>query len=51
MAHTESHHLMCRQSRDIATGETKHIFLGPDMKPVKLPEKYFALFGIGTATV
>ena len=30
--------------RALASGETKHIFLGPDMKPVKLPEKYHALF-------
>ena len=30
----------------LATGETKHIFLGSDMKPVKLPEKYFGIFGI-----
>ncbi|HLG98554.1 MAG TPA: thioesterase family protein [Bryobacteraceae bacterium] len=29
-----------------ASGSTKHFFLGPDMKPVKLPEKYFAFFGI-----
>ena len=36
--------------REIATGETKHIFLGPEMKPIKLPEKYYALFGIGAAT-
>ena len=36
--------------REIATGETKHIFLGPEMKPIKLPEKYYALFGIVTAT-
>jgi len=33
-------------ARELATGETRHIFLGPDMKPVKLPEKYHALFGI-----
>jgi acyl-CoA thioester hydrolase len=33
--------------RELATGETKHIFLGADMKPVKLPEQYHAQFGIG----
>ncbi|HEV2687268.1 MAG TPA: thioesterase family protein [Bryobacteraceae bacterium] len=27
-------------SRELATGETKHIFLGTDMKPVKLPENH-----------
>jgi acyl-CoA thioester hydrolase len=32
--------------RTLATGETKHIFCGRDMKPVKLPEKYRAGFGI-----
>lgn len=32
--------------QELATGETKHIFLGPDMKPVKLPEQYYALFGV-----
>lgn len=33
--------------QELAAGETKHIFLGPDMKPVKLPEKYHACFGVG----
>jgi len=33
-------------SQGLADGETKHIFLGPDMKPVKLPQKYHACFGI-----
>ena len=33
-------------SRALAEGETKHIFLGPDMKPVRLPERYYACFGI-----
>ena len=32
--------------RELASGETKHIFLGPDMKPLKLPDKYLRLFGI-----
>jgi acyl-CoA thioester hydrolase len=30
----------------LASGETKHIFLGRDMKPVKLPQKYHSFFGI-----
>ena len=30
----------------LAGGETRHIFLGRDMKPVKLPEKYHSYFGI-----
>ncbi len=33
--------------RMLAHGETKHIFLNREMKPVKLPEKYFGAFGIG----
>lgn len=33
--------------RHLATGETKHVFCGPDYKPKKLPEKYRAAFGIG----
>jgi len=32
--------------RRIAHGETKHIFLNRDLKPVKLPEKYLGAFGI-----
>ena len=35
--------------RELATGSTKHIFLGPDMKPVRLPGKYFEYFGISSA--
>jgi acyl-CoA thioester hydrolase len=36
--------------RELASGETRHLFLGPGMRPVKLPEKYLSLFGIGPAT-
>jgi len=32
--------------RELASGGTKHIFLGANMRPVKLPEKYWPLFGI-----
>lgn len=35
--------------QELAEGETRHIFLGPDMKPAKLPEKYYAFFGINSA--
>jgi acyl-CoA thioester hydrolase len=35
--------------RELASGATKHIFLGPDMTPVKLPEKYWTFFGISSA--
>ena len=33
--------------RKLATGETAHVFCGRDLKPVRLPEKYRANFGIG----
>ena len=33
-------------ARKLATGYTKHIFCGRDMKPRKLPQKYWPLFGI-----
>jgi len=32
--------------RKLATGETRHVFVGRDMKPCKLPPKYFEVFGI-----
>jgi acyl-CoA thioester hydrolase len=32
--------------RTLASGETKHIFLNREMRPVKLPPKYFPAFGI-----
>jgi acyl-CoA thioester hydrolase len=35
--------------RELATGRTRHMFLGADMKPVKLPEKYWPLFGVAPA--
>jgi len=36
-------------NQSLASGETKHIFLGRDMKPVKLPQKYYSFFGITAA--
>ena len=33
--------------RSLASGFTKHIFIGRDFRATKLPEKYRALFGIG----
>lgn len=35
------------ENRAIAKGETRHVFCGRDLRPRKLPEKYFPLFGIG----
>ena len=32
--------------RVLATGETKHVFCGRDLKPLRLPVKYHAKFGI-----
>ena len=48
----EFHYEICDSSsgRELASGETRHIFLGSDMKPVKLPEKYRPLFGVGIST-
>ncbi len=37
--------------RLLATGFTKHIFCGPDMKPARLPERYYAAFGIRSSAV
>jgi acyl-CoA thioester hydrolase len=36
--------------RCLATGETTHIFMGPDFKPVKLPAKYYPYFGLPTVS-
>jgi acyl-CoA thioester hydrolase len=45
------YHIRCAEtSRALAEGETKHIFLGVDMRPVKLPEKYWECFGVGQAS-
>ncbi len=35
-----------QSGRQLASGATKHMFLGGNMRPVKLPEKYWPLFGI-----
>src|SRR5215471_13055245 len=34
--------LLVEGGRKLATGETKHVFCGRDLKPVRLPEKYRA---------
>jgi acyl-CoA thioester hydrolase len=36
--------------RQLASGSTKHIFLGKDMRPVRLPEKYLPLFAVSALT-
>ena len=32
--------------RKLAEGYTKHIWCGPDLRPRKLPEKYWPIFGV-----
>ena len=34
-------------NRKLATGSTRHIFCNREMKPVRMPEKYHVMFGIG----
>ena len=34
------------EGRKLATGETKHVFLSKELRPVRLPAKHWALFGI-----
>jgi acyl-CoA thioester hydrolase len=34
------------RNESLATGETKHMFLNTNLKPVKLPQKYYQAFGI-----
>jgi len=38
---------LAADDRKIATGYTSHIFLTREMRPTRLPQKYFAMFGIG----
>jgi acyl-CoA thioester hydrolase len=33
-------------NRRLAVGQTRHVFLGRDLRPVRLTDKYAALFGI-----
>jgi acyl-CoA thioester hydrolase len=35
---------LAADGRKLATGETKHIFLGRDLRPSRMPEKYRAKF-------
>jgi acyl-CoA thioester hydrolase len=42
---TFDYEMMCEGKR-LATGSTKHIFLSRELRPVRLPEKYTALFGM-----
>ncbi len=40
---------LAADDRKLASGYTKHVFVGPDFRPRPLPQKYFALFGIAAA--
>jgi acyl-CoA thioester hydrolase len=43
---------LAADGRKLATGETKHIFLGRDLRPCRMPEKYrgkFAVHAPGTS--
>ena len=37
---------MTGAGRKVATGTTRHVFLSRELRPVRLPEKYAAMFGI-----
>ncbi|HSU65664.1 MAG TPA: thioesterase family protein [Tepidisphaeraceae bacterium] len=37
---------LAADDRKLVTGHTKHVFLGKDFRPTKLPEKYCQMFGI-----
>lgn len=42
-------HYEIRESQSgqpLAEGETKHVFLDANMRPTKLPQKYYGFFGI-----
>jgi acyl-CoA thioester hydrolase len=41
---------LAEDGRKVATGETRHVFVSRDLKPVRLPEKYRPNFGITAAT-
>src|SRR5689334_4270483 len=37
------------EDRVLATGRTRHLFVGRDMRPVRLPRKYHPMFGIAAS--
>ena len=38
---------LAENGRRLATGSTRHVFVSREMRPTRLPEKYYALFGMG----
>ena len=43
---TFAYEMRLADGRKLAAGETKHIFVGRDMRPCRMPEKYRANFGL-----
>lgn len=44
------HYEMRADDRLLATGYTRHIYVSREMQRVRLPEKYWKMFGIGRST-
>ena len=42
---TFNYEMTCEERR-IAGGQTRHVFVGRNMRPVRLPDKYAVMFGI-----
>jgi acyl-CoA thioester hydrolase len=42
---TFNYEMACSERR-VATGQTRHVFLGRELRPVRLPDKYARMFGI-----
>jgi len=38
---------LAEDGRMLATGTTRHVYVSKTMRPARLPQKYYALFGIG----
>jgi acyl-CoA thioester hydrolase len=38
---------LAEDDRKLATGFTRHIFLSRELRPTRLPQRYFAMFGLG----
>lgn len=43
---TFAYEMRTADGRKLATGYTKHVFCGRDLRPTRLPEKYWPQFGI-----
>ena len=41
---------VAEDGRQLATGFTRHIFVSREMRPVQLPKKYYAMFGLADGT-